>query len=277
MNYLRISLEGKPEIDKKATLSFFLKQMPTEVQSFIELFKQIDSAVRTEEPSISNGGLNNAHGDWYEWLLALRAWNLFAANNTQFLALLLPNVKRFDVASLYEDSVYRLITDLRQKISDCTSVQLITSNPDFVIIDPKGIDIPSRFRVPIDEINPSTLAVLEEAHQHFVGMCEFENIVGYGSVKTSLRPDRRLQIPHEGSLMKAIYTHIQTRKWILSPRGIKYYAIAQSAGEADIRALRTVATHSITTVNSIPEAAVDELFTANSFSEADAVWIKILN
>jgi hypothetical protein len=87
------------------------------------------------------------------------------------------------------------------------------------------------------------------------------------SVKTSFRPDRRLQIPHEGSLMKALYAHLVTREWELTPRGLKYYAVACSVGEPDRRALKTVATHSITTVTNLPQAAVDEVFCVNNKEE----------
>ncbi|WP_373695840.1 Cfr10I/Bse634I family restriction endonuclease [Brunnivagina elsteri] len=48
-----------------------------------------------------------------------------------------------------------------------------------------------------------------------MGKCNLKDIIGYASIKTSLRPDRRLQIPHEGSLMKAIYaTNINMRYFI---------------------------------------------------------------
>jgi HEAT repeat protein len=33
--------------------------------------------------------------------------------------------------------------------------------------------------------------------------------------------------------MKALYTHLQTRKWIINPAGLKYYAIATKINNAD--------------------------------------------
>ncbi|MCC5846693.1 MAG: Cfr10I/Bse634I family restriction endonuclease [Verrucomicrobia bacterium] len=103
-----------------------------------------------------------------------------------------------------------------------------------------------------------------------VRMDTFKTIVGFAATKTSFRPDRRLQIPHEGSLMKAIYAHLVTREWELKPRGLKYLAIACKVGEPDRRALKTVATHSITTVTDLPKAAVDEVYRINSFDELNA-------
>jgi hypothetical protein len=76
--------------------------------------------------------------------------------------------------------------------------------------------------------------------------------------------------------MKAIYTHLQTREWIINPKGLKYYAISTNVGDPDRAALRTVATHSITTVHSIPQAAVDEVFEINSLQQAQRAFADIL-
>ena len=76
--------------------------------------------------------------------------------------------------------------------------------------------------------------------------------------------------------MKAIYTHLQTREWIINPKGIKYFALATKVGNSDRAALKTVATHSITTVHSIPQAAVDEVFEVNSLQQAQVAFGKTL-
>ena len=106
--------------------------------------------------------------------------------------------------------------------------------------------------------------------------CNFEQLVGYISVKTSLRPDRRLQLAHEGSLMKALYVHLQTREWIIEPAGLKYYAISRKVSNADRKALKTVATHSITTVQSKPQSAVDEVFEINSLQDISVLMNDII-
>src|SRR5690606_1570365 len=94
-----------------------------------------------------------------------------------------------------------------------------------------------------------------------------DDIRGYFSVKTTFRPDRRLQIPHEGSLMKAIHVHLQTRSWINDPKALKYYAAATKVNNSDREALKTVATHSITNVSSKPQAAVDDVFVIDSVEQ----------
>ncbi|PAX47071.1 Cfr10I/Bse634I family restriction endonuclease, partial [Brunnivagina elsteri] len=55
-----------------------------------------------------------------------------------------------------------------------------------------------------------------------------------------------------------------------------YYAISTKVGEADRKALRTVATHSIANIDSQPQAAVDSVHSVNSLAEAIVVFDEIL-
>ncbi|MEY8214441.1 MAG: Cfr10I/Bse634I family restriction endonuclease, partial [Colwellia sp.] len=48
------------------------------------------------------------------------------------------------------------------------------------------------------------------------------------------------------------------------PRSIKYFGASLKLNDKDKRALKTVATHSITTVLSEPDRAVDECYELNS-------------
>ncbi len=203
--------------------------------------------------------MSNVHGDWYEWLLAISAWNHFCKNPNSHLAILLPNISQFDVSTLYETRLSDLIVDLKNKVSEVSGVQLITSNPDFVIINRELAKETLKDVAEIKELTPEILSFLGTVYQNFIDKCTFEQIEGFISVKTSLRPDRRLQISHEGSLMKALYAHLQTREWIISPKGLKYFALATQISIADRNALKTVATHSLATVFSSPQTEFDLL------------------
>jgi hypothetical protein len=278
MSYVNLTSGGKQQLDKTETFCSLMEHsLPESIKLFTELLDEFDSKVKSVHPTLHQGALNNAHGDWYEWLLAIAAWNYHASNPNSHLALLLPNIKRFDVIKLYINELSNLVIDLREKVADSASVQLITSNPDFVVISPENLEIPEVFNRKIDKITAETISLFSHSYEHFVDKCSFENIIGYLSVKSSLRPDRRLQIPHEGSLMKAVYTHLQTRKWEISPKGLKYYAMSTKVTEADRNALKTVATHSITTVHNVPQAAVDEVFEVNSSRQAEDVYRQILH
>lgn len=278
MVYIRTLKGGKSQIVKDLAFCTLLNgKLPDPEKHLDELILDFDKAIYKMDSSVTKDALNNVHGDWYEWLLAISAWNYFAGNKKANLALLTPNISQFDVASLYNERLYSLIQDLREKVSIASSVQLISSNPDFVIIDRNLVNkyIPKFDK--ISKIDKGAIEKIENAYKTFELKCGFDEIYGYISVKTSFRPDRRLQIPHEGSLMKAIYTHLQTREWIINPKGIKYFAIATKVGKPDRAALKTVATHSITTVQSIPQAAVDDVFEVNSLQQAQFVFQEILS
>lgn len=271
------SSNGKYRINKKEAFCELLEgNLPARNKPFSQLISEFDEELLRQYPDITREARANAHGDWYEWLLAINAWNYHVEHSDSFLAILLPNKSQFDVAQLYKEELYNLIVDLREKVIEATDVRLITSNPDFVILDLKNINVDEVSFQPIENATIDSLTGIEKAYQYFQGKCAFEDIIGYASVKLSVRPDRRLQIPHEGSLMKAIYTHLQTRKWIIHPKGLKYYAISAKFTDADKDALKTVATHSITTVFSVPQAAVDEIFVINSLNQCTDVYGQIL-
>jgi hypothetical protein len=278
MTYIRTLKDGKSQVMKDVAFCSLLNNLlPHETKSIRELINEFDKIIQSTDPSVTKDALNNVHGDWYEWLIAIAAWNYCAEHESANLILLTPNVSQFTIAKLYNEKLYNLILDLRQKVLISSSVQLISSNPDFVIIDRRLVNqiIPEINK--ISTIDQNEIVKIDQAHKAFEGHCSFDDIIGYVSVKTSFRPDRRLQISHEGSLMKAIYTHLQTREWILNPRGIKYYAMATKVGAPDRASLKTVATHSITSVQSIPQAAVDDVFQVDSMLQAQNAFDVILN
>jgi len=261
MSFIRTLGGGKSQIIKDLAFCVLLEsQLPHAEKLLTDLFKEFDKEVRQIDSKITREALSNVHGDWYEWLLAIAAWNFYCQNPNCKLAILLPNVSQFVVATLYEKRLHDLITDLKKKVSEVSSVHLITSNPDFVIINQDLAKEVLKNPKKIESITPESLKELESIYKMFIDKCNFEQIEGYISVKSSLRPDRRLQISHEGSLMKALYAHLQTREWITAPKGLKYFAIATKVTNPDRNSLKTVATHSLTTVFSLPQAAMGEVF-----------------
>jgi len=280
MTFIRIvKVKGKDkaQIMKNEAFGTLLNNdIPQFDKSFKDILDYFDSKIKSFHLPISSSALSNAHGDWYEWLLAIAAWNYCVENETAHLPLLTPNVTQFKIATLYNKKLSDLLEDLKEKLN-LSEVQLISSNPDFVIIRRDLVKKVMPELKKIGKIDLNTIHNIDTAYQNFIYKCDFEDIVGYISVKASLRPDRRLQIPHEGSLMKALYTHLQTREWIINPKGLKYYAMSIGINPADREALKTVATHSITTVHSIPQAAVDEVFQVDTMQQAQTAFEQILN
>lgn len=291
LSYIVSGPDGKPTVQKANAFCELLNSMlPNDSQSLSGLLEGFDAIIRWAEPNIEAGALNNSHGDWYEWLLAITAWNLFVDSiewtngdvvARKHIALLLPNVRQFDISHLYTNKLSQYILDLKQKVSSSSDVELITSNPDFVVFNGQRFAEEARSEglilSRIDILNRENLTMIEEAFRLMIAKCSFYDIIGYISVKTSLRPDRRLQIPHEGSLMKAMYVHLQTRDWILNPPGLRYYAMSTNVKDADRKALKTVATHSITSVSTLPIPAVDEVFKVDTLLEAKTAFEQILS
>lgn len=276
MTYITYDAKGKPRLSKdQALVEITDETLPDENKKIDEFISELDTAVLSVEPNLHPNSLSNAHGDWYEYLIAIQSWNKFLSGDFH-LAMLLPNISTFDVAKIYEPELENLVNDLRNKVDSASNVSLVTSNPDFVIIRRDLVfECLSSFDR-IEDLSLANINFLKKLYQNFINRANFHSIVGYASVKYSFRPDRRLQIAHEGSLMKSIYVHLQTRQWILNPEKIKYYAIAGKVSNKDRGALNTVATHSIITVNSLPQKAVDEVFEANSLTEMAEVLAEIL-
>ncbi|MBP6964994.1 MAG: Cfr10I/Bse634I family restriction endonuclease [Armatimonadetes bacterium] len=268
--------DGKPRIDKLGTfVEVFAGGLPGDDTEIANCMQSLDDAVLKENSSVTPQALSNAHGDWYEWLLAVRAWNIHVTEKTCKVALTMPNISQFDVAALYVKDLKEMVVHLRDEVRNTSQVSLITSNPDFVILRHDSIENLELPR-PIGAMNQDTIRKLDGAYASFAGKCEFESIVGFLAAKYSFRPDRRLQIPHEGSLMKALYVHLQTRLWVTNPPGLTYYAVAAEVGDADREALTTVATHSITTVLSLPQKAVDAVFETKKLTDIDETFKQIL-
>lgn len=141
MSFIRKLREGKSQVIKDVAFCTLLNgKLPAKNKPINELISDFDKEVLKVDKTVTKDALNNVHGDWYEWLLAISAWNYCAENKKANLAVLTPNISQFDIARLYNDKLYNLIEDLREKVLKSSSVQLISSNPDFVIIDRKVVN-----------------------------------------------------------------------------------------------------------------------------------------
>lgn len=272
-------VDGKPSINTKNTFislleGFDLKSPIDYKQKLDEMEKLARGYAKNKGVSLSNGAIANSRGRWYEWLVSIQAYNQWCYSDNNIIMVPLPNIRQFDYSSLYVAETYYFIQDLRKKLKNDLDIELITSNPDFVILDARHLDIEKQ---PIIDVSEDTFILVDEMYKNFIGKCNFEDILGYTAAKTSFRPDRRLQIVHEGSLTKAMYVHLQTRNWESSPKGIKYFGIALELKDRDIATLKTVATHSITTVLSKPERAVDECYEVHSSDSYLKYWENVIS
>ena len=122
-------------IDTVAVFSrTFEAGLPNGSTSFEQAMALLDESARQAHGNLSVGALANAHGTWFEWLLAIAAWNARFSYNKRGVAALLPNVNRFDCAQLYVPVLSGMINHLKTEVAQ-HGVSLITSNPDFVLLE----------------------------------------------------------------------------------------------------------------------------------------------
>lgn len=255
------------------------RSMPSDVTLFTELFQNVDDLVRVEcandktsIESVSNS-LKNAHGAWFEYLLAAIGWNTHTDTNSEYVAIALPNKSVLNIEDLYQERYAKLIREFRTKLRNVHAT-LATSNPDFVLV--RRTSLPDDAVVGrVDRIDEVVLSKLMNLYTHIIHKCSFQDIAGYIGAKFTIRPDRRLQLPHEGSLMKALYVHVQTREWDTEATGLRYYAVTTGATGGDYDDLRTVSINSIIDPLRVPQRAVDLLYEARSIESAYSAFRQI--
>jgi hypothetical protein len=228
----------------------FFNGNPTSYEELLS--KCAENASLVETPP--QNALNNARGAWYAWMIAIDAMKYCTTNANANYLIKLPNARQFDAHSLYVQSVWMLIDDFRAKLNAIGNVNLVTSNPDFVIINRRLRETPPTINAVITH---EDISCVDDFYKEFIETCELDDVIGHVGAKTSVRPDRRIQLLHEGSLTKAIYAHLQTRLWLTQANGVKYFAVSLAWGDADIEGLRSVATHSIASASLTPQPAVD--------------------
>jgi len=141
MTYIRALKDGKSQVIKDIAFCTLLNNhLPKKEKLITSLFSDFDNEILKVDKTVTKDALKNVHGDWYQWLLAIEAWNYCAENKKASLTVLTPKISQFDIAKLYNERLYDLIQDLRFKVLSSSAVQLISSNPDFVIIDRNLVD-----------------------------------------------------------------------------------------------------------------------------------------
>ncbi|MBF8304245.1 MAG: restriction endonuclease [Dehalococcoidia bacterium] len=225
-------------------------------------------------PAVNANAFNNARGSWFELLATITLWNLRIDHPKSHSSVLvkLPNVGTMKFIDLFEPRARAMLNDLETSLS-LKGVNLVTSNPDIICVSNlQDMDSTSEFQTKFLNASQDCITTITNAYTKIVGKCKYNSIRFGLALKSSTRPDRRLQIPHEGSIMKAINAHLQTRFWDASHNVDYYAATASPIKQADIEAFKTAATHSITDVNVKPMPAVDKSFYLATLSDVKAMF-----
>ena len=278
MEFIKCDRDGKPSINSKEVFSYFFPKNQLSYDKPInESLGEMDSFLKSKNRRITSQALSNCHGDWYEWIINIAACNFICNQDVDNLIFSLPNVSSFNVYNLYNSNIKNIISSLKEKAKE-RDVTFVTSNPDFVVI--RKNDLFNKKDFHIDSISVNTLYKLDDAYKKYIERCNIDDIVGFLSVKNSLRPDRRLQISHEGSLTKAIHKRL-CREFYKTDEDdkfptLKYYAATSMASEADLNGLKTIATHSLVDKQNVMESAVDKVFIVSNLSETASLFSTIL-
>ena len=189
-------------------------RMPSQVGDFSNFFTECETLILDEcaqfgkdrpEPS----AFGRARGDWYEWLFSLGSWEYLHNKEEPIERFFvpLPNRDKFDYLTLYNDRIFGYFGELKDSLEQ-NNVTLSSSNPDFAMIETEADGTLPPFA------NPITAELIEQlnsmCHQ-LVSQLNFEQFIDFVSVKTSVRGDRRLQLPAEAALVKAFYEHLKGR------------------------------------------------------------------
>lgn len=262
----------------------FATQLPPSDVPITSIFEELELALKEAcrqqgLPAISKDAFSNVRGSWFEFMVTVALWNARIAN-PQFhscLILKLPNISTLDYIDLFEPEAKQMLHGLRQSLAG-KQVNLITSNPDILCVrNLDGLKTTTQCLTIFNSYSSACSVAIKNAYTAIVGHCRYNSIEFGMALKLSIRPDRRLQMSHEGSVVKALNAHLQTRFWDPSHQVRYYAATGETPGPADIEALKTAATHSITDVHVRPVPAVDRIFLINKLNEVDGILGEIMS
>lgn len=241
--------------------------LPPEKITIEDIMKAMEAAInqactKMGLPIVNSNAFNNARGSWFELLVTITLWN-YRIEHSEFqssVVVKLPSTGALKFIDLFEPRARAMLNDLETSLS-LKGVNLITSNPDILCVrNLDDFDSIDEFQTKFTNCSQDCITTVTNAYTKIVGKCKHDSISFGLALKSSTRPDRRLQITHEGSILKAINAHLQTRFWDASHDVHYYAATASPIKPADVEAFKTAATHSITDVNVRPMPAVDKSF-----------------
>lgn len=220
----------------------------------------------------TSGAFNNVRGAWFQTLVAVVAWNYAVHRGSPNLCIAtLPDVVTFDFRRIFDSTTRDMLSQLEQSLAG-HDVRLVSSNPDLIIVDQPGAIQAS---TPVTNMSLASTETVLRAHRQLEGQCQWDSLKAGIGAKSSLRPDRRLQLVHEGNITKALFAHLKMRNWNSKAR-LGYYGVSMATTGADDLALQTAATHTITSVDSVPERAVDMVYAISQVQDIDTVLGDVL-
>lgn len=271
----------KGGVKKEAAIGMrFQKEFPKgDIETLLQSIQTgvLEYARRNKMKTPGQGAFNNARGDWLELILSAYFWNAAVDRNEDILVVRLPNVMRMSFIELFDKESQKLINFGLMKTLNKHGARLDMSNPDIIGVHIKRSKLPSIFHKKLDRLGVKEASMLFDAYKILLGKCSYNGILFGLSIKTSLRGDRRYQIVHEGSIVKAFIAHLQTRYWDTSFETKFYGAVTDNVSEQDHEIFKTAATHSIVNVFSPSVKAVDKVYHVPTTADVEKMINEILD
>jgi len=256
--------------------------MPTgEIQEILDASRdRVNHAARRLFPHKdvpSAQALKNLYGAWFEKTLTIVTWNAahdFNVRNPRKRRVIvpLPDSQTLKFWHLFdEDAQDKLEQGLFAGMSAC-GISMTMSNPDFICVslDDEAM-YNAHFSREVPSVSAARLQALENTYNNLKNRCSYKSFVFGLSVKTELRPDRRYQIIYEGSIFKALLSHLVMRYWDKDIK-MKYYGLSlvpPTAGDA--RVMTNPSIDSLISVWVEPRRAVDEMVSCSTIAEVKRV------
>jgi hypothetical protein len=196
-------------------------------------------------------------GLWLELIVSAHAWNYRIERGLpDYFVIKMPNVRAYDFRRIFSEETAIMLDKLEHSLrTHDNQVRLVTSNPDLLVVQQRGL-IQEADNI-ISNLSIANAEKLTGLCNSIRGKCLWNSVKAGIGLKTSLRPDRRLQLVHEGNILKSIFAHLKMRNWDNTVSFEYHGASVDKLSNADDEALQTAATHTIVNVNSVPERAVD--------------------
>ncbi len=232
----------------------------------------------------SEQSLRNLVGGWFEFLIAREAWNAAAAFNTlrrqsrrKIAVVKLPTAATIQFWKLYdEDAQTKLNEGLFRTLKE-NGIQMTMSNPDLVCIAGVPEDLIQLVSRRIVRLSLDDMHTLDSAYERFVGRCPYQSLRFGVAAKKGLRPDRRYQNVYEGSLMKAVVSHLHSRYWDSSFSARYYGVVNDTLSNEDKIVLSNPSIDSVISVYVQPRRAVDEIVQCDTLARVRKIfgrWIE---
>ncbi|MCW3999746.1 MAG: Cfr10I/Bse634I family restriction endonuclease [Candidatus Bathyarchaeota archaeon] len=248
------------------------------------IIQRVTYACKTLYPSKqppSDQSLRNLRGAWFETAIAVISWNASVEHNNlsamKIAVLKFPPASRIQWWDIFDNRAKIVLDEGLFRSLKKVGIKMTLPNPDLLCIG--GINENIANLIDTATVKPTLdfIRKIEKMYEFVKETCPYNSLKFGLSVKNELKPDRRYLIVYEGSLVKAIISHLQMRFWDIT-FDTKYYGLVHKPLSSQDKIVYTnPSIDSIVDVHAKPRKAVDEIIACEEVSDAQEIikkWIE---